>query len=36
MYEVWWIHHIIVGSDEEIDDELISWLKEAEEFSGSK
>ena len=31
-----WTHHIMVGSDEEIDDELMSWLREAAEFSASK
>ena len=31
-----WTHHIMVGSEEEIDDELMSWLREAAEFSASK
>ena len=31
-----WTHYIMVGSEEEIDDELMSWLREAAEFSASK
>ena len=31
-----WTHHIMVGSEEEIDDELMGWLREAAEFSASK
>ena len=31
-----WTHHIIVGSEEEIDDELMGWIREAAEFSASK
>ena len=31
-----WTHHIMVGSEEEIDDELMSWICEAAEFSASK
>ena len=30
-----WTHHIMVGS-EEIDDELMGWIREAAEFSASK
>jgi len=31
-----WTHHIMVGSEEEIDDELMGWIREAAEFSASK
>ena len=31
-----WTHHVMVGSEEEIDDELMGWLREAAEFSASK
>ena len=31
-----WTHHIIVGSIDEIDEELLAWLKEAADFSNSK
>ena len=31
-----WTHHILVGSEEEIDDELMGWIREAAEFSASK
>jgi len=31
-----WTHHIMVGSEEEIDDELMGWIREAAEFSTSK
>ena len=31
-----WTHHIIVGSIEGIDEELLAWLKEAADFSNSK
>ena len=31
-----WTHHIMVGSGEEIDGELIGWICEAAEFSASK
>jgi len=31
-----WTHHIMVGSGEEIDDELMGWIREAAEFSASK
>ena len=31
-----WTHHIMVGSEEEIDAELMGWLREAAEFSASK
>lgn len=28
-----WTHHVIVGSGEEIDDELMGWLAEARGFA---
>ena len=31
-----WTHHIMVGSEEEIDDELMGWIREAAEFSARK
>ena len=31
-----WTHHIMVGSEEEIDAELMGWICEAAEFSASK
>ena len=31
-----WTHHIMVGSEEEIDIELIGWICEAAEFSANK
>lgn len=29
-------HHVMVGSEEEIDGELMGWIREAAEFSASK
>lgn len=31
-----WTHHVIVGSLEEIDQQLLGWLMEAAEFAASK
>ena len=31
-----WTHHILISSLEEIDEELIGWIKEAYEFSAGK
>ena len=31
-----WTHHVMVGSVEEIDEELMNWIKEAAEFSAGK
>ena len=31
-----WTHHMLVASVEEVDDELMGWIKEAAEFSASK
>lgn len=31
-----WTHHVTVGTPEEIDDELMAWVREAAEFSALK
>ena len=31
-----WTHHIVIGSAEEIDGELMGWIREAAEFSAQK
>ena len=31
-----WTHHILVSQEEQIDDELLCWLREAYDFSQSK
>ncbi len=31
-----WTHHILISSVEEIDDELMGWIKEAAAFSAGK
>ena len=31
-----WTHHVMVGSAEEIDEELLGWIQEAAAFSASK
>lgn len=31
-----WTHHVLVASEEEIDDELMGWVKAASEFSKGK
>ena len=31
-----WTHHVMVSSEEEIDGELMGWLREAAEFSARK
>lgn len=31
-----WTHHAVVSSPEEIDSQLMDWIKEAAEFSASK
>lgn len=31
-----WTHHLIIGSPEEIDGELLGWLQEAAAFAASK
>lgn len=31
-----WTHHIVIGSAEEIDDELMAWVREAYDFAAAK
>ena len=31
-----WTHHVMVGSEEEIDEELLDWIKEAADFSAAQ
>ena len=31
-----WTHHVMVGSEEEVDTELMGWIRESAEFSASK
>ncbi len=31
-----WTHHVMVGSPEEIDGELMDWIREAAAFSAGK
>lgn len=31
-----WTHHVMIGSGEEIDDELLAWIREAAGFAGRK
>lgn len=31
-----WTHHVMVGSTEEIDEELMGWIREAAAFSANK
>lgn len=31
-----WTHHVMVGSEDEIDEELMDWIQEAAEFSAGK
>ena len=31
-----WTHHLLISSEEEIDDELMGWIKEAAAFSVGK
>lgn len=31
-----WTHHIVIGSAEEIDGELMSWVREAYDFAAAK
>ena len=31
-----WTHHVMVGTPDEIDEELLSWIQEAAEVSASK
>lgn len=31
-----WTHHVMVGTSDEIDEELLDWIQEAAAFSASK
>lgn len=31
-----WTHHVLISGEEQIDDQLLDWLREAYEFSQSK
>lgn len=31
-----WTHHVVIGSPEDVDEELLAWLKEAAQFANSK
>ena len=31
-----WTHHILISGPDEIDDELMGWVKEAAAFSAAK
>ena len=31
-----WTHHVMIGTVEEIDEELLSWIFEADEFAKKK
>lgn len=31
-----WTHHVMVGSPDEIDEELLGWIREAAEFARTK
>ena len=31
-----WTHHLVIGSVEEIDDELMDWVREAYDFAAGK
>ena len=31
-----WTHHVMIGTEEEIDEELISWIQEAVDFADRK
>ena len=31
-----WTHHLVIGSVEEIDDELMAWVREAYDFAAGK
>lgn len=35
-YPYRWIYHVMVGCLEEIDEELLDWIKEAADFSAAK
>lgn len=31
-----WTHHVVIGNRDEIDDELMGWIREAYDFSAMK
>lgn len=31
-----WTHHVVIGQPEDVDEELLAWLKEAAEFAATK
>ena len=31
-----WTHHVMIGTGEEIDDELLAWIREAAGFAGRR
>ena len=31
-----WTHHVLIGGPEEVDGELMAWVREAAEFSAAK
>lgn len=31
-----WTHHLVIGSEEEIDGELMAWVREAYDFAAAK
>lgn len=31
-----WTHHLVIGSAEEINDELMAWVREAYDFAAAK
>lgn len=31
-----WTHHVMIGTEKEIDEELIAWIQEAAEFADRK
>ena len=31
-----WTHHVMIGGLDEIDEELVNWIREAAEFSACK
>lgn len=35
-YPMRWTHHLLISSPEEVDEELMGWIREAYEFARSK
>ena len=31
-----WTHHVMIGTENEIDEELLSWIKEAADYADNK